>query len=363
MPYKRKNRVVWWVSYTDSSGQRVRKSTGTTNRKEAEALECKWKLEAHRAQQWDEQPERAFDELMLVYLKAEKDKRSHRRDLDAARHLTPYFTGKNLSVLGAQDIRGYVEHRRGKVKPATINRELCLFSTAINYARRELEWDIPNPISGRRLKQCEGRVRWITEAEAQALIHAAELEPNAPHLADFIRLALNTGCRKQELLGLEWSRVDLKSDLVFLEARHTKTAKRRSIPLNKQSRVSLLSRANFRAQYCPASPWVFAHKDGSRIKDVKRSFVTACRRAGIEDFRIHDMRHTCAAWLISANVPLTAVRDLLGHTTIKMTERYAHLAPENVREAVRILDGVQSHSGHSDKDGLVKEREVITLKH
>ena len=177
-------------------------------------------------------------------------------------------------------------------------------------------------------------------------------ESNARHLADFIRLALNTGCRKQELLGLEWNRVDLRSDLIILEAVHTKTAKRRSIPLNQRARMVLLNRANFRAMYCPGSPWVFAHKDGSRIKDVKRSFKTACDRVGITDFRIHDCRHTCAAWLVSDNVPLTAVRDLLGHTTIKMTERYAHLAPENVRLAVATLDGkeVRSHSGHSDRE-------------
>ena len=142
----------------------------------------------------------------------------------------------------------------------------------------------------------------------------------------------------QEILGLEWSRVDLGTNLIFLEAVHTKTSKRRSVPLNQGARSVLLNRANFRAEHCPASPWVFAHKDGSRIKDVKRSFKTACDRAGIDDFRIHDLRHTCAAWLVSDNVPLTAVRDLLGHTTVKMTERYAHLAPENVRTAVGVLD-------------------------
>ena len=83
-----------------------------------------------------------------------------------------------------------------------------------------------------------------------------------------------------------------------------------------------------------------------RIRDVKRSFGTACRRARIEDFRFHDLRHTCAAWLVSAGVPLTEVRDLLGHSSVKVTERYAHLAPENVRAAVAVLDAGESRSGH-----------------
>ena len=76
--------------------------------------------------------------------------------------------------------------------------------------------------------------------------------------------------------------------------------------------------------------------------------MTACRRAGIKDFRIHDLRHTCAAWLVSMGVPLTEVRDLLGHSTVKMTERYAHLAPENVRAAVEQLDGMRSRFGHGE---------------
>ena len=79
-----------------------------------------------------------------------------------------------------------------------------------------------------------------------------------------------------------------------------------------------------------------------RIASVKRSFGTACERAGITDFRFHDLRHTCAAWLVQAGVPLTEVRDVLGHSTIKMTERYAHLAPENVRAALALLEGPES---------------------
>lgn len=83
-----------------------------------------------------------------------------------------------------------------------------------------------------------------------------------------------------------------------------------------------------------------------RIRDVKRSSRTACNRAGIEDFRVHDLRHTCAAWLVSAGVPLANVRDLLGHQTIQMTERYVHLAPENVRAAVALLEGSESRFSH-----------------
>ena len=355
--YERPDSPCYWASYIDASGQRVRCSTGIKKsiegRKEAEALLAKWRLETHRERQWGEQPTRTFDELMVGYLNAtETEKRpwGHRRDLDATRHLKEHFQGKELSALNASCVRAYVDSRRAEnVSPSTVNRELCVLSAAINYARREWEWDIQNPVPGRKLREPEGRVRWITKNEARTLMQCAENEPQAQHLPDFIRLALHTGCRKGEMLGLEWSRVDLQAGLIHLEAIHTKTRKRRSVPMNADAREAILSRARFRAQFCPASPWVFAHKDGSRVGDVKRSFATACRRANITDFRVHDLRHTCAAWLVSAGVPLTAVRDLLGHTTVRMTERYAHLAPENVRAAVLLLEDDESRSSHASE--------------
>jgi integrase len=100
---------------------------------------------------------------------------------------------------------------------------------------------------------------------------------------------------------------------------------------------------------------VFAHRDGSRIGDVNKAFATACQRASVTDFRIHDLRHTCAAWLVSAGVTLVTVRDLLGHSTIKMTERYAHLHPDNVRVAVGLLEGQSSRSVHAEDKKTLKE--------
>ena len=258
------------------------------------------------------------------------------RDISTAKHLRCFFEGKILASFCAQDVRTYIACRQDSVKDATINRELCLLSTALNYGKRELEWDIPNPVLGRKLKQPEGRVRWITKPEASSLLRAAE---PWSYLVDFITLALHTGCRKQELLGLEWKRVDLQRNLFFLEAEHTKGARRRSVPLNRTARSALMSRMCFRSEQCPGSAWVFAHKNGKRITDVKKSFKTSIRIAGITDFRIHDLRHTCAAWLVTEGVALAEVRDLLGHRSVTMTEKYAHLAPENVRAAVAMLDG------------------------
>ena len=344
MPYKRKKSPYWWASFIDANGKRVRCSTGTTERKEAQALEAKWKAEAFNCQAWGNEPGHTFEELMVGYLKETGlEKRSAKADRSRTKNLREYLGSMLVNDLRPLHIRGYIQHRRKKeISDSTINRELSLLSTAINYAHREWEWDLPNPVRGRKFREAEGRVRWLKRPEANMLVAVAKESKKAPYLADFVLLALHTGCRKQELLGLEWDRVDLQQDLIRLEAEHTKSAKRRTVPLNRLARSAMLNRARYRAQHCPDSPWVFAHPDGSRMGDVKNSFASACQRAGIHDFRMHDLRHTCAAWAVSSGVNLIEVRDLLGHSTIKMTERYAHLAPENARKVTTALEG-RSH--------------------
>lgn len=357
MPYRRKDSPVWWASYVDQSGRRVRRSTGTTERAEAVALEAKWKLEAYRAQHWEEQPSRSFEELMVAYLKATAGDRRPRSEEAVRMHvrrLRAHFDGQVMDSLSAADVGTYVRARKDDgVSNSTINRELEVLAAAITYAVREWEWRLPNPVAGRMLKEPQGRLRWLTRAQAAALLRAAEAaEGKAPHLAPLITLALHTGMRRGELLGLEWSRVDLAAQQIYLEADHTKTARRRTVPLNATARGAILQQARFRAAHCPDSPWVFATRQGARIASVKTAFNHACERAGIEDFRFHDLRHTCAAWLVQAGVPLTEVRDVLGHSTIKMTERYAHLAPENTRAALARLEAPESRSGHAKEKGL-----------
>lgn len=97
-------------------------------------------------------------------------------------------------------------------------------------------------------------------AEAIALMKAAAQEPQGPHLADFIQLALHTGMRQGEMLGLEWRRVDLKQGLIYLDAVDQKNGKHGSVPVNSEAERALLSRARFRASHCPDSKWVFCNK-------------------------------------------------------------------------------------------------------
>ncbi len=332
--FKKPNSKYWYADFTDASGRRVKRSTRTVERKEAEALLAKWKLEAHRQAMWGDEPPRLYDDLMLRYLQGPStEKRAPKRDHYAAKKLTPFFQGKVLNELGAAEIQAYIDRRRGQgVGPATVNKELNLLSSALNFGRRRLQWDIPNPVQSMRLKEPEGRIRWISREDADRLIVAAA--PVRSYLPDFIVLGLNTGMRKGEMLGLTWDRVDLVQGMVYLTDRDQKNGKHGSIPLNDDAVDALKRRLEFKEQFCPQSPWVFAKRNGERVADIKRGFKAACEKVGIKDLTPHDLRHTFAAWLVQAGVPIREVADLLRHSDIRMTMRYAHLAPNNVRSAV-----------------------------
>lgn len=150
-----------------------------------------------------------------------------------------------------------------------------------------------------------------------------------------------------DLAALEWTREDLSTSLIYLDSQHTKTRKRRAVPINNAARQALVSRADFHAHHCP-SPWVFFHAHGERIQSVKKSFASVCQQVGIHDFHIHDMRHTTGSRLVQSGTPLHVVRDTLGHRSVRSTERYAHRAPEQARKALERLDRATKEEGEGD---------------
>lgn len=240
---------------------------------------------------------------------------------------------KPLVELSAPDVHGYVQTRlEAGIGPATLNRELAVLSAAINHARRK--WGVPmdNPTRHQRVRMPSLRLRYLDRSEAVRL--QREADDLRTDLGDFVRLALNTGCRKTELLTLRWSDVNLDRGYIMLRPENTKANRPRVIPLNNGARQALAGRRldNYSGE------WVFAKKSGERVKAFDWLFRKAVKRAGLSDFRIHDLRHTFASWLVSEGVELIKVRDLLGHTSIKMTERYAHLMPNRLFDAVQVLD-------------------------
>ncbi len=343
--FKRKDSPHWWIAYRDASGRKISESTGTADRAKAALIEVE-----RRAKAWQQkhrpEPEKPvlanplFDEVLADYLESAQLKRDITRDTYARRALVTGFAGKPIRAIQPTDIRQYLDDRRhAGVSDSTLKRELGVFSAACNWAKEEKGLDIPNPVARRRPSEPPGRVRWLKHEQADALLVAAAHQARAPYLADFIRLALMTGMRKGELLGLEWDRVDWRNHLIYFDQpTQQKNRQLGSVPINAGARAALLGRARFRAEHCQAAPWVFCDSQGRQIHSLRRSFTTACTATGIEDFHIHDLRHTTAAWLVQAGVPLLDVANLLRHASIEMTQRYAHLAPTSARNAVAKLD-------------------------
>lgn len=280
-----------------------------------------------------------FDDAIEEYLSARRHRQQDsERDRYALKHLRVHFAGRRLANLKRVQVRHYISARLDTgVQLSTVRRELRLLCAAINFIRVEHDLHhLPNPVSMLRLSAPEPRVRWITREEAIRLVTEAERDAPRPHLAMFIRLALNTGCRRGELLNLEWSRVDLERSCFLLEARHTKGRRRRLVPLNSEAVKALRTLAAWQKERRMQTPWVFGWERG-KITTFKTAWTSALKRAGIENFRIHDLRHTFASWLVMQGESIYVVKELLGHACVTQTEIYAHLSPSQGAAAVQRL--------------------------
>ena len=179
-------------------------------------------------------------------------------------------------------------------------------------------------------KENNQRLRFLTEVEIDSLLTAC-----TPHLRPIVETALHSGMRRGELLSLKWEQI--RNGFIYLT--ETKSGKARQIPIN--DRLAEVFREVRRGNQLK-SPYVFCDSQGRRFYEVKRSFVSACRRAGLEDFRFHDLRHTFASRLVMKGASLKAVQELLGHADMKMTMRYAHLSQEHLRDSVNLLNDLPS---------------------
>lgn len=251
-------------------------------------------------------------------------------------------------------------------RPATVNRDVSALRAALS---RAIKWKLlkgPHPLSEvKPLKvDCGGVVRYLTPHEEQRLRatlaardegRRAEREranawrrargyPEWPaygtytdHLTPIVLLALNTGLRRGELFGLRWRDVDLGRALLTVRGDGAKSGQTRHVPLNREAVEVLTAWSLVQPHPLGGDTLVFAGVEGAPLEDIKTAWLKVVRAAGIPSFRFHDLRHTFASKLVMAGVDLNTVRELLGHADLKMTLRYAHLAPEHKAAAVAKL--------------------------
>lgn len=242
-----------------------------------------------------------------------------------------FFAGKTLTV---ETITEYCQYRALQgVKNATINRELTIVRSAVNFHNKHHDHQIRNPLNGFKLFEEEFIPRYLTVKQCQDLMAQAKGYNGNDQLYHFINLLLNTGCRRGELLKLEWKNVHLEQRYLTVLNSLSKNRKTIHKPLNDSALKSLqaLKQNN-------PSPWVFYNEQtGQRRVTFQSAFKKAVERANIGQVRIHDLRHTFASVLVQQGTPLYHVMQLLGHSDIKTTQKYAHLGKNNLEDVVKSL--------------------------
>ncbi len=253
--------------------------------------------------------------------------------------------------------------KAGKAK-TTVNRDLAALKACLAKA---IEWELLSvhplakvrPIRTDRL----ARVRYLTDEEEQrlraALLHRedamrqkrqsanewrrARHQPTLPefpdegyvdHLQPMILLAMNTGLRRGELFQLQWTDVGREGKTLTVRGGTAKSGQTRHIPLNEEAQQAIERWCIKRSD----TGWVFPGIEGQQLTTVHTAWRGILNAAGISDFRWHDLRHHFASRLVMAGVDLNTIRELLGHSDLEMTLRYAHLSPDHKAEAVGRLN-------------------------
>lgn len=332
--------------YTDIifQGQRKREKIGKKDdaRKILNKKLSDLTLEEHGIIEDEKVTLKEFAKEYLIHKKNSTQLNSYvRTELSVNLHLVSYFGKEYLFNITPHKIFSYQSKRLSEeVCNATVNREVgCLnniLNTAVTWKRIK-----SNPLKGvPRLKEPPGRVRYLSLEEINKLLDNC---PDPPHpLRAIITVALTTGMRKSEIFGLKWAYIKPESRFIILPVTKNNTV--RLIPANDTLLRTLedLSRN---------SDYVFLGRKSKPFVDIKISFKEACKKAGIEGFRFHDLRHTYASHLAMRGVHMRALQELLGHKNIQMTQRYSHLSLEHLQGAVKLLDDIIPPAARLLKEG------------
>jgi len=269
---------------------------------------------------------RTWDEAAYKWLMETEHKASHKQDIKQVAWVQQFFRGRLLSELTREVIAEVGEAKRKETSPSTANRYLATIRAILRRAALEWEWIDKAPFI-RLYKEPKRRIRWIEPEQVQTLI-----DELPAHLQDLVIFSLCTGLRKRNVTELEWSQVDLKRNVAWIHADQAKARKSIHISLNATAMEVL------RKQVGKHPVRVFTYRGKPIIQVNTKAWYKALKRAGIENFRWHDLRHTWASWLTQKGVPLNVIQEMGAWESTEMVKRYAHLAPEQFRKHAMVVD-------------------------
>jgi len=344
--FKRKNSKYFWIMYAGVDGRMLRESSRSTKLRDAEALLHKRKASVLEGKQPEIQKpikNHSFFQLAEEYKEWMQRQRSFKSKSNLVKQLVSKYGNLPLRRFNMMLLEQFQTERLDKGnKPATINR---FIATIKHMFTKAVDWNMVEENilkSVRRVKLLEEknrRLRFLSKDECQELVKHC-----SPYMKPIVIMALNTGMRKGEILTLKWSNVDMKHRFILLE--NTKNGERREIPING----TLADAVSGLARRIDDGYVFYDPKTDKPYQCIKKGFATALRKAGIQDFHFHDLRHTFASHLVMAGVDITTIKELLGHKSLTMTMRYAHLAPSHKVNAVGILDNAINGNGNAADD-------------
>ncbi|GAA3582961.1 site-specific integrase [Gibbsiella greigii] len=359
---------VWYTSFTTPNGKRVKQSLGTKDKRQAAEFHDKLKAEAWRVSKLGEIPGMLFDEACVRWLQEKAHKKSLDDDKSRNKFWLSHFSGMQLRDVTERQIYSAIQNmtnrrheenqrlraislgRQGKPMPEFESKPAAVATKATHLAfikallrTAERDWRMLDKAPIVRVPQPKNkRIRWLEPNEAKRLIDECP-EP----LKSVVEFALSTGLRRSNIINLEWQQIDMQRRVAWVNPEDSKSGKAIGIALNDTA-CKVLKR-----QIGHHHKWVFVYResctkpDGTKAPVVRKmrydantAWRAALKRAGIEDFRFHDLRHTWASWLVQAGVPISVLQEMGGWESIEMVRRYAHLAPNHLTEHAQQIDSI-----------------------
>jgi len=312
---------TYWIQFTDSTGERIQRSAGTSDKQQAQELHDKLKAESWRVKKLGDKPRYTWQDAVVRWLKEQSHKKSIEDDKKQLRWLDSYLNGKYLVEITKPVIEQIktIKQESG-VTNATVNRVLALLRSILNRAVKDWEW-LDNVPTVRLLPEPTQQVRWLTELEAKRLLKELPL-----HIEIMVRFTLATGLRESNVTGLQWNQIDMARRCAWIHPEQAKAKKAIAVPLNNEA-FEIVN-----LQIGKHLTHVFTYNGKPITRANNRAWRNALKRANIDNFRWHDLRHTWASWHIQNGTPLHVLKELGGWSSLAMVMRYAHLSSDHLKE-------------------------------
>jgi integrase len=319
--YKRPNSRYWWAKIRLPDGGCVCRSSGTGKRQEAQEWLDRTRADLWRVHRLGERPKYTWQDAVVRWSEEKADKATALEDRVKFRWLDGYLGGRLLHTITRDDVQAIGAAKARETSRATANRHLALVRAVLKRAAGPWQW-IEKAPSVTLYPEAKRRVRWLNKEEATRLLNALPT-----HQKQLVRFALATGLRQANVLGLEWSDVDLERRTAWVHADEAKGGEAIGVPLNDEAMAVLREELG--------KHWlrVFTYKGRPLGQANTRAWRNALKRAGIKNFRWHDLRHVWATWHVMAGTTLGELQELGAWKSELMVKRYAHFAPEHLRAA------------------------------